>query len=60
MDVAETLETAAEYVAMEFDHMKVKLGQNLQEDIERLAKLREKYGDSDTLDKQFIDSYVNR
>ena len=26
----------------------------------RYDEMREKYGDSDTLDKQFIDSYVNR
>ena len=25
-----------------------------------LDEMREKYGDSDALDKQFIDSYVNR
>lgn len=46
MDVVETMETAAEYMAMEFDHLKVKLGQNLEEDIERLAKLRERYGNA--------------
>ena len=44
--VAATLEEAAEYVGRGFDHLKVKLGKDLEEDIERLAKLREQYGNS--------------
>jgi len=40
----ETLTEAAEYYGRGFRYLKVKLGQNLEEDIERLAKLRETYG----------------
>lgn len=45
-NVKETLEEAREYLDMGFRYLKVKLGNNLEEDIERLAKLREEYGSS--------------
>ena len=41
--VTETLEEAAEYVGNKFKILKVKLGLNFEEDVERLVKLREKY-----------------
>jgi L-alanine-DL-glutamate epimerase-like enolase superfamily enzyme len=44
--VAETLEEANEYVGRGFRVLKVKLGKSLEEDIERLTKLREKFGSS--------------
>lgn len=40
----ETLEEANEYVARKFKILKIKLGISLEEDIERLVKLREVYG----------------
>ncbi len=43
--VAETLEEADEYVGRGFRILKVKLGNDLEEDIERIKKLREKYPD---------------
>ncbi|MGV3538472.1 MAG: mandelate racemase/muconate lactonizing enzyme family protein [Rufibacter sp.] len=43
-NVAETLEEAEEYVGRGFTHLKVKTGQSLEEDVERLVKLREVYG----------------
>lgn len=43
-NVQETLEEAEEYIGLGFDHLKVKLGNDLEEDLERLAKLREQYG----------------
>lgn len=39
--VAETVEEAREYVGRGFRTLKIKLGHSLEEDIERLAKLRE-------------------
>lgn len=42
--VAETLEEAEEYVGRGFTHLKVKTGQSVDEDVERLVKLREVYG----------------
>lgn len=44
--VEETLEEAAEYLGRGFKILKVKLGISLQEDIERLVKLREKFGNT--------------
>lgn len=41
--VEETMEEAEEYVGRGFRILKVKLGNNLAEDLERLAKLREVY-----------------
>lgn len=41
--VAETMADAEEYLGMGFKYLKVKLGHNVEEDIERLAKLREVY-----------------
>ena len=41
--VSETLEEAAEYVGNKFKILKIKLGLNFEEDVERLVKLREKY-----------------
>ncbi|MEL6651717.1 MAG: dipeptide epimerase [Bacteroidota bacterium] len=43
--VAETLEEAQEYVDRKFRILKVKLGHSLEEDLERLIKLRERFGD---------------
>jgi L-alanine-DL-glutamate epimerase-like enolase superfamily enzyme len=43
-DVAATLEEAHEYVGRGFRHVKVKIGQSLEEDVERLVKLREQFG----------------
>ena len=43
-NVEETLEDAAEYITEGFKILKVKLGNDLEEDIERLVKLREKCG----------------
>lgn len=40
----ETLNEAAEYIGKGFKVLKVKLGKDLEEDIERLVKLREKSG----------------
>ncbi|MDP5171907.1 MAG: dipeptide epimerase [Bacteroidia bacterium] len=42
--VDETLEEALEYAGRGFLSLKVKLGHSLEEDIERLAKLREHFG----------------
>jgi L-Ala-D/L-Glu epimerase len=42
--VDETLREASEYIRSGFKILKVKLGKNLDEDIERLVKLREKFG----------------
>jgi len=44
-NVEETLEEAQEYYDRKFKILKVKLGNDLEEDIERLAKLRERFGD---------------
>ncbi|MEN7548115.1 dipeptide epimerase [Rapidithrix thailandica] len=43
-NVAETLEEAQEYYDMGFKILKVKTGNDVEEDIERMAKLREKFG----------------
>lgn len=43
-DVEATLEEADEYYGMGYRCLKVKLGHDLEVDIERMAKLREKYG----------------
>jgi L-alanine-DL-glutamate epimerase-like enolase superfamily enzyme len=43
-DVKETLEEADDYIKRGFKVLKVKLGKDLDEDIERLMKLREKFG----------------
>lgn len=43
-NVAETVEEAQEYHDRKFKILKVKLGNDLEEDIERLAKLRERFG----------------
>lgn len=43
-NVEETLEEATEYVERGFKILKVKLGISFDEDIERLVKIREKYG----------------
>ena len=42
--VGETLEEAEEYLGLGFRILKVKLGNDLEEDIERIIKLREKVG----------------
>lgn len=44
-NVEETLKEAEEFKKMGFTILKVKLGKDLEEDIERMAKLRESYGD---------------
>ncbi len=43
-NVEETLKEAQEYYERGFKILKVKLGKDLSEDIERIAKLREKFG----------------
>ena len=43
-NVAETLYEAEEYIGRGFSFIKVKLGKSLDEDIERITKLREQYG----------------
>lgn len=43
-NVEETLKEAGEYIQKGFRVLKVKLGRDLTEDIERLVKLREKFG----------------
>ncbi|MFC6999346.1 mandelate racemase/muconate lactonizing enzyme family protein [Rufibacter roseus] len=42
--VEETLEEAEEYVGRGFTHLKVKTGETVEQDLERLVKLREVYG----------------
>lgn len=42
----ETMEEAAEYYERGFRYLKIKLGKNLKEDIERLKQLRKKYKDT--------------
>ncbi|MDZ4715276.1 MAG: dipeptide epimerase [Cytophagales bacterium] len=44
-NVAETLKEAEEYGKLGFKAIKVKLGKDLEEDIERMVKMREKFGD---------------
>ena len=44
-DVAATLVEAREYFDRGFNYIKVKLGNNLEEDIERIVRLREEFGD---------------
>ena len=43
-NVEDTLKEAEEYGKLGFKALKVKIGKNLEEDIERLVKLREKFG----------------
>ena len=43
-NVEETLKEAEEYGKLGFKALKVKIGKDLEEDIERLVKLREKFG----------------
>jgi len=43
-NVAETLKEAEEYGRLGFKAIKVKIGKDLEEDIERLVKMREKFG----------------
>jgi L-Ala-D/L-Glu epimerase len=43
-NVADTLKEAEEYGKLGFKALKVKIGKDLEEDIERLVKLREKFG----------------
>ena len=43
-NVAETVEETDEYYGMGYRVIKVKLGHSVEEDIERLQKMREKYG----------------
>ncbi|MCL4163144.1 UNVERIFIED_CONTAM: hypothetical protein GTU68_035354, partial [Idotea baltica] len=42
--VEETIEEAEEYIGREFQILKVKLGHSLEVDLERLRKLRERFG----------------
>jgi len=44
--VSDTLEEAAEYFQRGFRYIKVKLGNHLEEDIERMVKLNEQFGSS--------------
>ena len=43
-DVAETLAEAADYLQLGFNTLKIKTGRNVEQDIERIAKLRETHG----------------
>lgn len=43
-NVEETLKEAGEYIINGFKILKIKLGKDLEEDIERLARLRERFG----------------
>lgn len=43
-NVAETVKEAGEYIKAGFKILKVKLGKDLEEDIERLVKIRENFG----------------
>ncbi len=47
--VAETIEEGEEYLGRGFRVLKVKLGHSLEEDLERLIKLRERFGDRVTI-----------
>ncbi len=49
MNVEETLKEAEDYGKRGFTVLKVKLGINLEEDIERMVKLREKFGSKFTI-----------
>ncbi|MGE0590363.1 MAG: mandelate racemase/muconate lactonizing enzyme family protein, partial [Cyclobacteriaceae bacterium] len=49
MGVEETLKEAEDYGKRGFSVLKVKLGINLEEDIERMVKLREKFGSKFTI-----------
>lgn len=49
MNVEETLKEAEDYGKRGFSVLKVKLGINLEEDIERMVKLREKFGNKFTI-----------
>lgn len=49
MGVEETLEAAREYLALGFRALKVKVGRDLEEDLERLCRLREVFGAAVTL-----------
>lgn len=46
MDVVDTLKEAEEYYERGFKHLKVKLGNDVEEDIERIVKLNDRFGDS--------------
>ncbi|MEO5581954.1 MAG: dipeptide epimerase [Saprospiraceae bacterium] len=46
MNVEQTIAEAREFISTGFNHLKVKIGINPQEDIERLVKLRENFGDT--------------
>jgi L-alanine-DL-glutamate epimerase-like enolase superfamily enzyme len=45
-NVTETLKEAEDYIKRGFRVLKVKLGKDLEEDVERVMKLREKFGNS--------------
>ena len=49
LNVEETLKEAKDYLDMGFSVLKVKTGKNLEEDIERCAKLKETFGDEITI-----------
>ncbi|WP_192821135.1 mandelate racemase/muconate lactonizing enzyme family protein [Rufibacter sp. LB8] len=48
-NVAETVEEAEEYVGRGFTHLKVKTGETVEQDLERLVKLREVFGQKVTI-----------
>ena len=48
-NVQDTLEDAAGYRDLGFRVLKIKTGLNLQEDIERVSKLRERFGNHFTI-----------
>ena len=48
-NIEEAIKEAAEYVQLGFNIFKIKIGSNVEEDIERIKKLYEIYGDNITL-----------
>ncbi len=48
-NIEETLKEAEEYIKKGFKVLKVKLGKDLEEDVERIMKLREKFGNGITI-----------
>lgn len=48
-NVEETLQEAREYIQKGFQVLKIKLGKNLDEDVERIIKLREAFGNGITI-----------
>lgn len=58
MDTAETLDETAKFLKSGFDHIKLKIGLNPEEDTERIKKLLEKYGDQIVLRADINQGYT--